>query len=329
MATTDGKALEEFKKITALPHSDQAKYFLNAFWEEAGPNAENVWLWVLKFEELDQENKKKGNSLDEFSAHRFLEQVGETKRVVELRETLRKIDLDFNKRMAVVEYLLWKNKQSIKELLSRPQGDNTAQIKEAQAMLDAAQAALDDLLVQLEQEKTALAEAKRLATEQKKAEDSVRAAEEELRQAVNELKAQEDAYHNKLKDLEAKSKDTSASVVQRNKAANELAQAKGEDPLPLRKAKITQEAALRKVEKERKVAEAATAKALEAQHAAEARTKQVEVAVKETEKRFQEAQDFLEAAKKKGGVPKGSIWWMERELKEKQKYLPKSKQTLL
>jgi hypothetical protein len=44
-------------------------------------------------------------------------------------------------------------------------------------------------------------------------------------------------------------------MVQRNKAANELAQLKGEDPLPLRKAKITQEAALRKVEKERKITE--------------------------------------------------------------------------
>jgi hypothetical protein len=36
----------------------------------------------------------------------------------------------------------------------------------------------------------------------------------------------------------------------RNKAANELAQLKAENPMPLRKAKITQEAALRKVEKQ-------------------------------------------------------------------------------
>eukprot|EP00034_Subulatomonas_tetraspora_P000052 GABW01000070.1.p1 GENE.GABW01000070.1~~GABW01000070.1.p1 ORF type:complete len:55 (-),score=12.36 GABW01000070.1:83-247(-) len=36
-------------------------------------------------------------------------------------------------------------------------------------------------------------------------------------------------------------------VVKRNRAANELAQLKDEDPLPLRKAKITQGAALRRV----------------------------------------------------------------------------------
>ena len=36
-------------------------------------------------------------------------------------------------------------------------------------------------------------------------------------------------------------------TVRRGRSANELEQLKGEDPLPLRKAKITQEAALRKV----------------------------------------------------------------------------------
>lgn len=45
---------------------------------------------------------------------------------------------------------------------------------------------------------------------------------------------------------------------------------KQEDPLPLRRAKVTQEAALRKVEKERKAAEAATA-------ALEEQTRNVEV----------------------------------------------------
>ncbi len=52
----------------------------------------------------------------------------------------------------------------------------------------------------------------------------------------------------------------------------ELAQLKQEDPLPLRKAKVTQEAALRKVEKERKAAEAATA-------ALEEQTRNVEVII--------------------------------------------------
>jgi len=46
--------------------------------------------------------------------------------------------------------------------------------------------------------------------------------------------------------------------VNKNKAANELQQLKGEDPLPLRKAKINQEATVRKCEKATKAVEAQT-----------------------------------------------------------------------
>ena len=61
-----------------------------------------------------------------------------------------------------------------------------------------------------------------------------------MRAAVDELKRQEDSYAIQCSDLETKSKDSGASLVTRNKAANELAQLKQEDPLPLRKAKISQ-----------------------------------------------------------------------------------------
>ncbi len=51
----------------------------------------------------------------------------------------------------------------------------------------------------------------------------------------------------------------------------------------------------------------------------------MEAAVAETEKKVEEALAALEEAKDKGS-PLGSIWWMEREIKEAQKYLPQSKQ---
>lgn len=47
--------------------------------------------------------------------------LGETLRVVELRETLKSIDMDFNRRMALIEFLLFRNKITITELLKRPQ----------------------------------------------------------------------------------------------------------------------------------------------------------------------------------------------------------------
>jgi len=84
--------------------------------------------------------------------------------------------------------------------------------------------------------------------------------------------------------------------VKQGKAKNELAQLKGEDPLPLRKAKLTLSAALKRAEKATAAAEAA----------------------------FAEAEAQLEAIKKAGGgVAQGRIWWMERELTEKKKYMPK------
>ena len=56
----------------------------------------------------------------------------------------------------------------------------------------------------------------------------------------------------------------------------QLAALKGADPLPLRKAKITQEAAVRKVEAERKVAEGERKKAQAVREVAEGKRKEAE-----------------------------------------------------
>jgi len=55
-------------------------------------------------------------------------------------------------------------------------------------------------------------------------------------------------------------------LSKKNKAANELQQLKGEDPLPLRKAKINQEATVRKCEKATKAVEAQTKIVQDAKH---------------------------------------------------------------
>jgi len=95
--------------------------------------------------------------------------------------------------------------------------------------------------------------------------------------------------------------------------------------MPLRKAKITQEAALRKVEKERKAVEAAKESAKMAREQLEKQKAELEVAENDCRQKLQEAEEFLEDVKKKGGSAEGAIWWMSRELTEQKKYLPKSK----
>jgi len=80
--------MEAFKKVTAMNYVEQAKIFLNAYFDDVigKGEGENMWNWVHKFIELDKEKGKNGDSLGEFQAHRFLEQIGETLRVVELVE---------------------------------------------------------------------------------------------------------------------------------------------------------------------------------------------------------------------------------------------------
>jgi DNA repair exonuclease SbcCD ATPase subunit len=290
----------KFLELTRMKYVDQAKWYLNGFWGEgASQESENIWKYTNKFIDLDDKMKKNGCELDEFQAHKFLESLGETMTVIALRERLKKIDLDCNGKMALLEYLCFKYNKTIKQIINAPQGENPEEVKKAAEKLNLVQEALNEIQKQLE--------------EQKKQEELVKIAEAESRAAVDDLHKQEESYHNAISVLDAKSKDPSVGTVAKSKAAAELAQLKGSDPLPLRKAKITQEASLRKVEKERK--------------SAEEQTRKVEEAVKQTEARVKEAEDYLESIKNKGGNPMGSIWWMERELIEAQKYLPKNKKS--
>jgi len=132
-------------------------------------------------------------------------------------------------------------------------------------------------------------------------------------------------------------------VVQKNKARNELAQHQSQDPLPLRQAKLTTEAAERKADKARKPfkearerAEAARAEAQRTAAAAAKARKEAEQsereavqarqgaddAVDECNRKFQEAEDYLHSVMNKPTSPQGQMWWIQRELDEARKYLP-------
>jgi len=165
--------LAGLKDVTAKKYADQAKFFLNAFWVESGKDAELIWSYVQSFHKLDEKNGKEGHDLDEFWSHKFLETHGDTLTVIAMREALRQIDIDNNKRMSTIEYLLWKYKQSVKELLSRPQGTSEDLVK--------AQQALDDVQAEI-----AKIEAKKAELEEKAAGSGVKAlnAKNELEQLL-------------------------------------------------------------------------------------------------------------------------------------------------
>jgi len=308
----DESVVAKFTEKCQQAYSDQAKWWLNCFWEEgAKEEAENIWKYCQLIVSLDLEKKEKGCQLDQFGAQQFLEKLGETLTGQALRA---QVDIRKEKHhVSLLEYLIFKYGNSADTLVNKPQGggDMGPKINAASVKLEEMQESMAKLKAQLEELTIKL-------EEQKKAEEALAAAEAEQQAALDALRAEKEAHQKKLDDLEKLSTDDSLSTVKRNKAANELQQLKSEDPLPVRKAEITQEAALRKVAKQKKIASEKTA-------ATEAQKLEVEKAEEEGQAKVDECVEEIEELKKCGGETFGTFWWMEREIEEAQKYLPKHK----
>jgi chromosome segregation ATPase len=293
---------EQWTKIGQFKFADQAVWVLNGFWDSLQKEAENVWGFVQGFQRFDKEcqmSEKKGEAsdLDEFWSHKFLESLGQTMTVIEMRERFRQIDADFNKRMSVIEYLMYRYNLKVADVVNAPQGGNIEEIQKAQSMVEGAQSAVETMNAKL-QEATKSAEAAWYA-------------EQENKKALEELQKQEKAFQDKKSELEKTKEDPSLGLVKRNQASAQLSALLAEDPLPLRKAKINQTATVKKSEKARAAADAAKVAA--------------EASVKDAEKKLQEAQDFLDRVKRAGAGGQGKLWWLQRELTEKRKYLPANK----
>jgi len=208
------KDRKRFDEVTTMKYADQAVFFLNAFWPEISAadekegGAEKVWGYWQKILEIDKlqygalpEDKRpaewsEGSSLDEFWSHKYLETFGKVLTAIKFREEFRKIDLNFDRKMALVEFLLFDYKYSVDELMSRPQGTNEELVK-AKAALEAVQAEIKTL-------------------------------------------------ESKKSDLEKKSE---VPGVKGNAARNELEQLLTQDPIPLNRALVTAEAAVRKAQR--------------------------------------------------------------------------------
>jgi len=290
-------------KLTALinkSYKEQSTWFLNAFWNSQSGEAERIWGYVLKLNELDLEKHEEGCGLDEVRAHKFLESFGETLTVMAMREKLRSTGAiagnDRPKLVPLTHYLLFRYGVDWHTLVNSF-GDNAAEINEAQRLLNLVMDAFQ--------------EADKQAKIARDTEAPFKAAQQEVDSALAEVKRQEDEFNNKTNTLKAKSEDEGSSVVSRNKAKNELSQHLASDPLPLRKAKVTLEAALKKAEKARAPFEAAT--------------KIAEEALDDARRKLSDAENYLEEVKKKPGSSHGTFWWMDRELQEKKKFLPERK----
>jgi len=362
--------LEKLHALCEKTYKEQAIWFLNAFWEDyAEKEAERLWDYVDKCAEIDIENHGDGNALDEMTAHVFLEKFAETLTVRELRAKLRSTgaigETERPKKVPLTHYLLFRFNADWHLLVNASQGDNSKEIAQAQQMLEEVSAAFQESQraaaaaaqalreaeasaaksKQREEESNAAAsESKKQEAASKAAEEDARAAQAELEAALAEVHAQEEAYNNKKAELERKSEE--GGVVSKNRAKAELAQHLAEDPLPLRKAKITQEAAVKRADRatqaaaqaaqlasaaradaERAAKEATAARqaAEQAREASAQANAAAEAALNEASRKLAEAEAYLEEVKSKPGCAHGAIWWIDRELHEQRKYLPVSK----
>ena len=82
--------VELLEDLASRNYKAQSIWFLNAFWTTFGEEqAEKIWAYKHKCDELDLEKKAEGHELDELNAHRLLEAFDETMTVREMREGLR------------------------------------------------------------------------------------------------------------------------------------------------------------------------------------------------------------------------------------------------
>ncbi|MES1913935.1 MAG: hypothetical protein MHM6MM_006078 [Cercozoa sp. M6MM] len=111
-----GAYTERFSEVTKKSMREQAKFFLNRYVLEFKGNFEEVLdlqVQFSKYKEFDEDTE-----LTPHNSHLFLEALGETRTVRDLRDNLRTIDLDTNGRLALIEYLLFKYGKSVEDLFA-------------------------------------------------------------------------------------------------------------------------------------------------------------------------------------------------------------------
>jgi len=164
----DQESLDAFNVATKKKFSEQAQFFLNAFWDEYGTQAEIIYsvAWdVIKRTDMDNKGVRyvhqydEGNQLDfDMALHyfellwKFYSAPGGQKwvndyapsiptdmtAIVRKKELREKVDVNFDGKMSFLEYLLYQFKASAKTLMDRSKasGDLPEEVKAALRALE-------------------------------------------------------------------------------------------------------------------------------------------------------------------------------------------------
>jgi len=132
--------MERFSTFAKEPYHQQAITFLNAYWSEFDGKTDDIYDYLQACKKLDFADA--GCDLDEFYAHKFLEQFGETLTALELRNALREIDVNLDHRMSLLEYLIFRYHKTVDDLINNLDFDcvPTPELIKAKEALAAVQA---------------------------------------------------------------------------------------------------------------------------------------------------------------------------------------------
>ena len=299
--------LDKLHAICQKNYKGQAVWFLNCFWEEfAEKEAELIWQYVLKNNELDIENHGDGSGLDEMKAHVFLEKFDETLTVRDMRDKLRATgaigETERPKTVPLIHYLLYKYNVNWHTLVDEGrQGDNKEEMAKAEKLLAEVQALFQESEARAAEARKALIEAQSAESAAKQREAEAVAAEEAAKQREAEAKqreaeavAAEDAA--KQRESEAVAAENAAKQRESEALASEEAAKQRESA-----AKASAVQAKETDAKAQKDAEASKVAEVEAQAA----QREVEAALAEVqaqEKAYNDKKADLEKKSEEGGV---------------------------
>jgi len=341
---------------------DQAIWFLNS--SEAGVDPEKCEL-VHKLEQkctsiAQSGGPKKESVVDEFVAHQLLEFSNKPCTSNELRtfmESTSGRDSGSSgtsaRRVSLAELLIYQFGYDWQTLANKPECRDILAERDAREELANAKAELNKLTDAAKNaaraaENARVSEAKALNRElaaSKAAERAVSAkvsldeACEKASVALESLKLQEESTNMKRNELDRCASDSKNGIVSRNRAKAELSILKSEDPIKLRTARIQQEAAVKKMNVAAKKAEETVAQSETALlHATSARkeairlkesalvaTKKADEAIPSAQVAFDKISLTLEEIMKKQQTGPGTVFFIQSDLNQSRKYLPKSR----
>jgi len=334
---------------------DQAIWFLNvSSYGHNDDSCEQVWRLHKKSVELEGRGEV-CSDLSEFNAHRLLEFSKKAKTVKELRSFLEKVNHKHgqNVRVSLVELLIFIFDEDVESLSKIRSGCDGESLAEATAGLEILKTTLEYAISETNKAKERAKEARcaeeDAAKEERKfmeaanaakfAESLLKAAESEAQSQLDKLTREESKDLHVREELETIIKDDSLGIVKRNKAKAELAILNAGDKTSVRKAKLEQENSVHNLQKTKAKAEKSVNHAQSMATAAERAkifahksadealqaSKLSEEAVPIAKQALKNAHVILDKMKHRRKSGPGSLFYVNRELSELEKFMPKCK----